>query len=126
PDGTAEIDGIPVTSMERTMLDLAEVESKHRLERALEESVRLDKLSSGWIKRLACPQHCGHQQTMPGQLRVADRVDTGVDRVQPAGPEAVLHRLARKAEFDELAQRDNPILRVRQRRDRQIRGRLQI
>jgi very-short-patch-repair endonuclease len=38
--------------MERTMLDLAEVESKHRLERALEESVRLDKLDGKKLKEL--------------------------------------------------------------------------
>jgi Protein of unknown function (DUF559)/Transcriptional regulator, AbiEi antitoxin len=41
PDDTTEIDGIPVTSLPRTLLDLAEVITINRLERAIENAERL-------------------------------------------------------------------------------------
>jgi predicted transcriptional regulator of viral defense system len=52
PDDRGVIDGIPVTSLPRTMLDLAEVERPRRLERALEESVRLGKLDGRKLDEL--------------------------------------------------------------------------
>ena len=41
PDEITEVDGIPVTSVARTLLDLAAVESPRRLQRALNEAERL-------------------------------------------------------------------------------------
>jgi hypothetical protein len=52
PDDRGVIGGIPVTSLPRTMLDLAEVERPRRLERALEESVRLGKLDGRKLDEL--------------------------------------------------------------------------
>ena len=40
PDETTTLDGIPVTTVARTLLDLAAVESRQRLERALSEAER--------------------------------------------------------------------------------------
>jgi Protein of unknown function (DUF559) len=51
----AAVDGIPVTSVARTLLDLAEVVSRRRLERAFEEADRRDLLDltavSGLLER---------------------------------------------------------------------------
>src|SRR5262249_1883843 len=44
PDDRTIVDGIPVTSVARTLLDLAESESPARLERAFEQAERLDLL----------------------------------------------------------------------------------
>jgi very-short-patch-repair endonuclease len=41
PDDLAEVDALPVTSVGRTLLDLAGVASRERVERALERAVRL-------------------------------------------------------------------------------------
>jgi very-short-patch-repair endonuclease len=57
PDDRAVIAGIPVTSLQRTLLDLAEVERPHRLERALEESVRLSKLDGRKLGELLNRSH---------------------------------------------------------------------
>jgi very-short-patch-repair endonuclease/predicted transcriptional regulator of viral defense system len=41
PEDVAAVEGIPVTSVARTLLDLAEVLPKHRLEQAMEQAERL-------------------------------------------------------------------------------------
>ena len=41
PDDIAEVDGFPVTSVARTLLDLAGIADRNRVERALERAVRL-------------------------------------------------------------------------------------
>jgi very-short-patch-repair endonuclease len=52
PDDADEIDGIPVTSLARTYLDLAEVISLPRLIEALEAGERQNKLDVGAIRAL--------------------------------------------------------------------------
>jgi hypothetical protein len=47
-----ERDGIPVTSAARTMLDLAEVLTRSRLERAFDEADRLERIDLGALSRL--------------------------------------------------------------------------
>jgi very-short-patch-repair endonuclease len=52
PEDRAVRDGIPVTSVARTLLDLAEVLGPSQLERALEQGERLTLLDFGAIERL--------------------------------------------------------------------------
>jgi very-short-patch-repair endonuclease len=59
PDERDRRDGIPVTSVARTMLDLAEVLSTHQLERAFEEADRLRLLDLRAISQV-CERRCGH------------------------------------------------------------------
>lgn len=74
PDDRTEIDGLPVTSLERTMLDLAEVERRHRLEKALEESVRLNKLDGRKLDELLGRSN-GRRGLKPLRTALADVVE---------------------------------------------------
>jgi very-short-patch-repair endonuclease len=57
-------DGIPVTSVARTLLDLAEVVDRRRLERALEESERLGLFDLRAIERV-CERNHGRRGLRP-------------------------------------------------------------
>jgi predicted transcriptional regulator of viral defense system len=59
PDERDRRDGIPVTSVARTMLDIAEVLPARQLERAFEEADRLQLLDLRAISQL-CERGCGH------------------------------------------------------------------
>jgi hypothetical protein len=52
PDDLAECDGIPVTSVARTLLDLAAVLPQRQLIRAIEQAERLRRFDLGAIERL--------------------------------------------------------------------------
>lgn len=52
PEDCASHDGIPVTSIARTLLDLAEVVHRRQLRRALDESERLGKFDLRAVERL--------------------------------------------------------------------------
>lgn len=52
PEDRARVDGIPVTSVPRTLLDLAEVLDPHGLQRAYEEAARIRALDVREIERL--------------------------------------------------------------------------
>jgi hypothetical protein len=56
----AEADGIPVTSVARTLLDLAEFVPARLLERALEQAERLELFDLGAIERLIARSHGRH------------------------------------------------------------------
>jgi hypothetical protein len=63
PEDVAAIDGIPCTSVARTLLDLAATEPR-RLERAMEESERLGTFDLGAVER-ACARCRGHRGLKP-------------------------------------------------------------
>jgi hypothetical protein len=75
PDDRAERDAIPVTSVARTLLDLAEVVAGRRLERAFEDAERLRLLDLGAIERL-CRRSAGRRGLKP--------VRELLSRLQPA------------------------------------------
>lgn len=52
PEDRERMDGIPVTSVPRTLLDLAEVADPHQLQRVYEEAARLELLDIRTIERL--------------------------------------------------------------------------
>jgi very-short-patch-repair endonuclease len=60
PDDRALQDAIPVTSVSRTILDLAEVLPQRRLERAFEEAERLQLLDMNALRRLRERAHGRH------------------------------------------------------------------
>jgi Protein of unknown function (DUF559) len=62
-------DGIPVTSVARTLLDLAESVSRRRLDRALEEAERIGVFDLGAIERLVERSNGRH-----GRRRLSDAV----------------------------------------------------
>jgi hypothetical protein len=60
PDDRAEIDGIPVTSLSRTLLDIAEVVPRRKLVYALEQAERLRLLDLREIEACAARNHGRH------------------------------------------------------------------
>ena len=71
PDDRAEVDGIPVTSVARTLLDLAEVVSPDRLARAFERAERLRLLDMRAIEDL-CSRSRGRHGLKPLRALVSD------------------------------------------------------
>src|SRR5207302_645130 len=64
PDDRARRDGVPVTSLARTILDLAEVLNRSQLARAFEEAERLQLLDVRAIRRL-CERSAGRRGLGP-------------------------------------------------------------
>jgi hypothetical protein len=64
PEDTAVRDGIPVTSVARTLLDLAEVLTPRQLERAFEQAERLRLLDVRAVERL-CARSPGRRGRKP-------------------------------------------------------------
>jgi very-short-patch-repair endonuclease len=64
PDERATFDGIPVTSVARTLFDLAEVVDFERVERAWEEADRLNRLRLGDVERV-CERGYGRHALKP-------------------------------------------------------------
>lgn len=60
PHDRAEVDGIPVTSVARTLLDLAEAVRSRQLERAVEEAERLRLFDLRAIEELCSRSHGRH------------------------------------------------------------------
>ena len=74
PEDHGTIDAIPVTSLARTLLDLAEVVRYDRLERAVEESERLGLFDLGAVDRLRARSR-GRRGLKPLNAVIADLRD---------------------------------------------------
>ena len=71
PNDRAELDGIPITSLPRTLLDLAEVVSRDRLEAAFEGADRLRLIDLGAIVEL-CARSPGRRGLKPLRALLSD------------------------------------------------------
>jgi very-short-patch-repair endonuclease len=64
PDNATVLDGIPVTSLARTLLDVAEVEPPNQLRRALQQAERLQIFDLGAMRRV-CDRSQGRRGLKP-------------------------------------------------------------
>jgi hypothetical protein len=85
PEDRAELDGIPVTSLPRTLLDLAEVLPADRLTRVLEEADRLRLFDARALDRL-CERTCGRRGPRALEAAVTSYIDP------PSGTRSELER----------------------------------
>lgn len=60
PDDVTVVDGIPVTTVARTLLDLAEVARPDQLERAVEQAIRIGTFDLNELKRVMARGHGRH------------------------------------------------------------------
>lgn len=78
PDDRAEVDGVPVTSVARTLLDLAEVVSADRLARAFENADRMRLIDMRALHEL-CARSRGRHGLKPLRALLAEYAPSAVD-----------------------------------------------
>ena len=107
-------DGIPVTTIARTLVDLADVLDARALRRAVEQAERRNLLDVGDVKR-ALARAAGRRATKTLTAILADYED-----------DAILTRSELERRFLEICRRGRRPTAGRQRRRRRRRGRLQL
>lgn len=84
PRDRTEVDGIPVTTLERTLIDIAATERAHRLSKALERAEELRTLDLAAIQETLARS--------PRQRGVA-RLRAAIERYEPKDPRLIRSRL---------------------------------
>jgi very-short-patch-repair endonuclease len=84
PRDRARIDGIPVTSLARTLVDLAAVVDYQRLGRAFEEAERIERLDTRAVEEVLARSHgrkgMGNVRALLAERRVATNTREGIER----------------------------------------------